>query len=339
MICPYCGQDNPEDLEVCGFCGGSLLETIPPPAFASQPTEPFAAESQTQPEAMVDKAYASTSPSGPTGGLYANRTWWIIGCVVFLCLGLACVALAIGLIRNFRTTGLIDPTSVANNSPIAVNSTPQQAWSSGQNNLVTGSPGSAAQQTLTPGAVSTPEQIYFDDFTDPNSGWDQASDNSYTTSYYQGAYRIQVNSEMSDSWANPIDLIFDDVRLEVDAAKNSGPDDNDFGVICRYLDSNRFYYALISSDGYYGISKVSPDATVLLGREHLDYSDKILQGSATNHIRFDCIGNRLTLYVNGQLLDQQTDDEYITGNVGLIAGTYETAGTDVLFDNFSVYVP
>ena len=32
-----------------------------------------------------------------------------------------------------------------------------------------------------------------------------------------------------------------------------GPDDNDFGIICRYIDDNQFYYAIISSDGYYGI--------------------------------------------------------------------------------------
>ena len=39
-------------------------------------------------------------------------------------------------------------------------------------------------------------------------------------------------------------------------------------------------------------------------------SNKIIQGAATNHIRFDCIGNKLTLYVNGnKLVDYQ--DSYL----------------------------
>ena len=54
-------------------------------------------------------------------------------------------------------------------------------------------------------------------------------------------------------------------------------------------------------------------------------SDKINQGAATNHIRFDCVGSTLTLYVNGFQVDQQTDTDYTTGNVGLTwHGTFET---------------
>jgi hypothetical protein len=77
----------------------------------------------------------------------------------------------------------------------------------------------------------------------------------------------------------------------------------------------------------------------LIGATELLPSDAINQGSASNHIRFDCNGDVLTLYVNGQQVDQQTDGEYTSGNVGLIAGTYDTPGTDILFDNFSVYQP
>jgi hypothetical protein len=68
-------------------------------------------------------------------------------------------------------------------------------------------------------------------------------------------------------------------------------------------------------------------------------SDLIAQGAVTNHIRFDCIGPTLTLFVNGTQVDQQTDSEYTTGNVGLVAGSFTTAGTDILFDNFIVYKP
>jgi hypothetical protein len=144
---------------------------------------------------------------------------------------------------------------------------------------------------------------------------------------------------MSDSWANPDDLSFGDVAIEVDATKNGGPDDNDFGVICRYKSLDQFYYGVISSDGYYAIIKVTTDGSQTLGRDHLDYSDYINRGFTTNHIRFECNGHVLTLIVNGHQLDQQSDSDYNSGNVGLLAGTYSTPGTDMLFDNFIVVQP
>jgi hypothetical protein len=178
-----------------------------------------------------------------------------------------------------------------------------------------------------------------DDFSGLDNHWDQISNNDLTTDYYDSAYRILVNLENYDAWANPDDLSFTDVQVEVDATKNAGPDTNDYGIICRYKGKGSYYYGLISSDGYYGIYKKSSDGGRQLGQGGEQFSDKILTGNVTNHIRFDCVGSTLTLYVNGTLIDQQTDSSYSDGNVGLIAGTYTEAGTDILFDNFFVYKP
>ena len=75
----------------------------------------------------------------------------------------------------------------------------------------------------------------------------------------------------------------------------------------------------------------------MVGNEKMAETDLVARGPASNHIRFDCIGSTLTLFVNGTQVDQQTDSEYIIGNVGLIAGTFADVGTDILFDNFMVY--
>jgi hypothetical protein len=178
-----------------------------------------------------------------------------------------------------------------------------------------------------------------DDFSSNNSNWDKATDANMTTDYYNNAYRILVNVANYDAWSNPDDLSFTDVRIEVDATKNGGPDTNDFGVICRYQGLDGYYYGTISSDGYYGINKKTASGSLQLGQGGEQYSDKIPTGSVTNHIRFDCIGSTFTLYVNGIQIDQQTDSSYTDGNVGLIAGTYSETGTDILFDNFIVYKP
>ena len=190
------------------------------------------------------------------------------------------------------------------------------------------------------GVQSSPTEILFsDDFSTKDKKWDQANDTSRTTDYFNNAYQIVVNNTQSDAWANPKDQDFTDVESEVDATKNGGPDDNDFGIICRYLDKERFYYGVISSDGYYGILKMTSNGGMPIGNDQMLQSDKINQGSSTNHIRFDCVGSTLTLYVNGNQIDQQTDTEYANGNIGLIAGTFATAGTDILFDNIIVYKP
>lgn len=181
--------------------------------------------------------------------------------------------------------------------------------------------------------------LFSDDFSNSSKKWDQVSNSSALTDYYNAAFRIMVYATSFNAWANPGKESFVDTRIEVDAAKNSGPDDNEFGVICRYMDASRFYFTAISSDGYYAIMKMTGTGTVPIGNASMLESDTISHGAASNHIRFDCVGSTLTLFVNGSLVDQQTDSDYITGNVGLLAGTFGTPGTDILFDNFFVYKP
>lgn len=181
--------------------------------------------------------------------------------------------------------------------------------------------------------------LFSDDFSNTKKKWDRISEGSRTTDYLNDAYQIIVNEASTDAWANPGSESYTDVRIEVDATKNGGPDDNDFGVICRYTDVDKFYYAVISSDGYYGIMKMSLNGGNPIGSDSLLESDQITMGTGTNHIRFDCIGSQLSLYVNDKLIAQQTDADYVEGNVGLIAGTFDTPGTDILFDNFYVYKP
>ena len=180
--------------------------------------------------------------------------------------------------------------------------------------------------------------LFQDDFSDPSSGWDVVTVSDGETNYANGVYRIFVNTTRTDIWANP-GLSFTDVRVEVDATKVGGPDDNDFGVICRSMSASQFYFFYISSDGYYAIGKLKDGEQELIGMESLQPSESINQGDAANHIRADCIGDRLALYVNGEKIAEVQDSEYTSGDVGLIAGSYDTPGVDIHFDNFMVLRP
>lgn len=183
------------------------------------------------------------------------------------------------------------------------------------------------------------EVLFRDDFADPASGWDQVKAASGETGYQAGVYRIWVNEPYLDLWTNP-GLEFGDVRLEVEAKKVAGPDDNLFGLICRSNEAgDQYYYFVISSDGYYGIGKVSGQDQKLLSAEKMMPSDAIQPGGRVNRLRADCIGARMAFYVNDQLLAEVQDAEYPRGDVGLTAGTFEQAGVDIHFDNLLVTKP
>ncbi len=199
-----------------------------------------------------------------------------------------------------------------------------------------------AKPAATQGRPPRAKVLFRDDFSDPDSGWDRASaDDGSMTDYVDGHYRILVNDTQADIWANPGQYFTGDIVVEVDAVKNGGPDDNDFGVLCRYQDVDNYYAFFISSDGYVGIGRVlNGEQSMLTDDGKMFQSDAVAQGSgALNHITAKCIGDRLTLIVNGKKVLTVHDSTFTDGDVGLIAGTYDEPGTDILFDNLVVHRP
>ncbi len=188
--------------------------------------------------------------------------------------------------------------------------------------------------------TSTPQVgrlLFRDDFSDPESGW-AASSLVGSAVNSDGVFRITVKDANQDVWAAP-GLALGDVRIEVDAIKVDGDRNNRFGIICRKQGPSSFYVFLISSDGYYGIGKINGADYRLLGSDSLLPSDKIPKGSAYLHLRADCIGDRLGLYVNGEKIHEVQDADFQAGDAGLIAGAYNANGTEILFDNFRIYKP
>ncbi len=201
----------------------------------------------------------------------------------------------------------------------------------------------ACQAVSSGGTTTTTDQpasnlLFKDDFSDTSSGWDQVTTDTGVTDYTDGVYRIYVNETGTDVWANP-GLDFTDVSVQVEASMVGGPADNDFGVVCRSMDVSKFYFFVISSDGYYGIGKVSDAGQELIGMDAMQPSEAIHQGGEMNTVRADCVGSSLSIYVNGEKLNEVQDTEFASGDVGLIAGSFDTPGTDIHFDNFSVTKP
>jgi hypothetical protein len=210
------------------------------------------------------------------------------------------------------------------------------AVSSGTNNPPTQP---SNQSASTPVPQNPSGQVLFqDDFSDPNSGWPADADTDKSASYSNGQYLLQALSTKQDVWAHP-GQSFGDVRVEVDATKSSGPEDNSFGLVCRFVDNDNFYFFVVSSDGYQAIGKYQAGQVSYLSADKMQSTSNVKSGTATNHLRADCIGSTLTLYINGQQTSSVTDSSFSTGDVGVIVGTFDTPNVGILFDNFVVYKP
>ena len=183
------------------------------------------------------------------------------------------------------------------------------------------------------------EILFQDDFTDPSSGWRVWDSPEASIHYQDGSLRFLINEAHYDYWSLAGQR-FGDVILAAEVELADGPLNNDFGIICRYKDANNFYAFLISSDGYGGIVKMKDGLLqVLNGENGLEYGTMIQQGKASNQLRADCVGNRLTFFVNQEKFLEVEDSDFQVGDAGLIAGTYEHPGVDVRFLNFFAIRP
>ena len=180
--------------------------------------------------------------------------------------------------------------------------------------------------------------LFMDDFTNQTGGWKTQEDRISFAGYAQEGFRLWVDMPNFLIWSVP-GLNFKDTRIYTKAHKTAGPDNNLYGVVCRYQDRQNYYAFMISSDGYYGIYRRQAGIISRMGQTQMGFSEAILRGDQANEILALCQGDQLVLYVNDTKLLQVTDDSFSYGDVGLIAGNLSTPGTDILFNYFIVLKP
>lgn len=274
-----------------------------------------------------------------------NRKKWILMVLALALAALACAGLPnFGDIANnavgtvLATTGLDELAEMA--TLIATSGLSDDAQGMMETMMAGGT--AVPMETLMAqfGDQVSGSVIYQDDFSDFNSGWPSDDFTEGSTGYYNGQYHIVVNETNYAVWAASSTGVYGDVIVEADGVKLGGPDENEFGLLCRFVDNGNFYAATIASDGYYFIwRRINNGDWEMVGIETGEFSEAIHTGTQSNRIRLECIGSSLTLYANGTLLRQVQDSSLTSGDVGLYAGTFEEAGTDVLFDNFVITQP
>jgi hypothetical protein len=182
-----------------------------------------------------------------------------------------------------------------------------------------------------------PEPLPWSDDFSSQGTWQAESDAAAEVVIGDGVLRVEVAIPNQLAWATA-NKHFEDFHLAVEASQVAGPDDNEYGVLARMRDSENFYRFSISGDGYFLISKFVDGEQQVLGSNWTP-SDAVRQGQATNLIEITCVGDRLTLTVNGQTLAQVEDGQFRRGDIGLYAGTFYEGGVEVHFDNLTIQAP
>lgn len=200
----------------------------------------------------------------------------------------------------------------------------------------------AACQEQGPDPCDAGGTLFTDEFEgETDCGWAQYSRNGASSSISEGVLTLTASQPGQIWWTNP-GRSFDDVIISAEVEHVGGPQDNAYGLICRYQSSENFYVFLISSDGYYAIGKYqsgNEQVEYLTGEGEYLEAEAINQGQGRNSLRASCIGNELTLTVNGELLETVTDPTFVTGDIGVGASTFEPGSLVVNFDNVRVLAP
>jgi hypothetical protein len=183
--------------------------------------------------------------------------------------------------------------------------------------------------------VSNNTFIFFDDFSDPDSGWPINDSGDVQRSYQDGEYKILIQPE--NFWGGSVPPLSDISNYSVDAEMRI-PDGSAgfYGLIFDRVDWDQFYVFVISPGSQiYAVLRHDP-AWVLL--TPFTPSSAIVSGSATNHLRVDRNGEQISVYVNDQLLISLSDNTYFgsSNEVGLFAQSSDSVPATMHFDNFTV---
>lgn len=183
------------------------------------------------------------------------------------------------------------------------------------------------------------EKVFFrDDFSYETGGWRTYQDSLSFAGYQSGGFRLFANVPHYQFWSVP-GLNLKNAIIYTNASKVDGPDDNMYGILCRYQDPANYYALVIGSDGYYGIFKMIAGQQALIAQAHMDFSEVINRGESNNELTALCQDDTLALIVNEIPLIQVEDAALDYGDVGLVVGNFSEPGVDILFDDFIVVKP
>ena len=184
-------------------------------------------------------------------------------------------------------------------------------------------------QLLMPCVTRACGPFYFDNFSDPNSGWPIEDTQHAVMGYRDGEYQIYVRDAGWLVFAYQ-DLGVTDYMVEMDtrpaAHLNGGT-----GIIFSLTESG--FYLFEISDGWFSLWRYDPGGWAqMIGWRR---SSALNPGFATNHLAVVRKQMEIRLYANSYLIGQTNDYTYSGTRVGMVSDAF-TENYDGRFDNFAV---
>ena len=207
----------------------------------------------------------------------------------------------------------------------------------------TTAPPATDSYTYLPVALANFWAGFFDNFSDPNSGWYTGDTATWKYGYLNGEYQILLKNPEWGGGVTPDLVLPSDYRIEVDA-RQASIGASTYGILfgARWVgDTSETYQFLIDpASQHYLLNKRNLDGSWPLLIDWT-YNSAIHQGMGTNHLRVDRIGTAIYLYINGTLVTTFYDSSFTSPgrDAGVKIYSYDSAPVDVRFDNFSATRP
>jgi heat shock protein HslJ len=202
--------------------------------------------------------------------------------------------------------------------------------------VVTPSPQSSPTPIPTPTLTPTPQaNIIFEDDFSTDTGWMIYKADSHAFRWEEGSYYISVSTLNGYIWSTRT-VELSDGSVETVANQVEGDKDGYYGVVCRFQTGTDYYAFVINENGSYGIALMKYGLLDFIS-QGTDQVGIIKRDGQLNTIRGDCVGDTLTLYVNGEKLSEVKDASFTGGEVGIIAITFFQKNSVIRYDRFTVY--
>lgn len=176
-------------------------------------------------------------------------------------------------------------------------------------------------------------RLFFDDFSQPGSGWPIYEDDVSRYQYLNQEYRILAKVVPAWVAARPG---FQSTQYVVTVdVRNATGTHGYYGILFGFAeDWSHFYFFVVHPTGRYVILRADPDTSYWIAD---GYSSSIQTGTATNQLKLERNGSMIWAYVNGDLLTILPDGTFTgRGYLGLITVADTVPNVDARFDNFTV---
>jgi hypothetical protein len=282
-------------------------ESVPPPANDET------AATMTAPEAPPPPAPFPPEVSQPAAASRHepdNRLIWLIGAGIG-CMSILLIGTCLGLLLLLNLSGVLGNSP----QPVPANRADDDTYGA-----------------ITP--ANPAEVLLADDFSSAaQSSLGSGSDAETSYRFVDGGYQIEILPSDMLAWSR-IAGQYRDARIEFDARLLDGPAEAGVGLIFRYQDADNFYLFTVSGDGFYNLEMMSNGRWQTL----IDWTaaPAIQPFGRINRLSVTTVADRITLGINGVIVDETIEPRFPDGAAALALTTFEDGAATAMFDNLRI---